>query len=120
HGTAEFVAQEEMDRFHGTFWSPDSRWLAVQETDESQVEPFFIADPVRGEHAPDSSPYPRPGHPNATVRLGVISIRGGASTSIEWDHDRYPYLARVHWKRGPLAIEVMTRRQQDLLLLGVD
>ncbi len=120
HGTAEFVAQEEMDRFHGTFWSPDSRSLAIQETDESGVEPFYLADPAHGEQLPDSSPYPRPGHPNALVRLGVVSIRGGPLTWVQWDHERFPYLARVHWHRGPLVIEVLTRRQKDLEVLRVD
>ena len=120
HGTAEFVAQEEMGRFHGTFWSPDSKSLAVQETDESGVEPFYLADPAHGEQAPESSPYPRPGHPNAVVRLGVVSIRGGSPTWIQWDRERYPYLARVHWKSGPLVIEVESRRQRDLIVLRAD
>ena len=132
HGTAEFVAQEEMDRFHGTFWSPDSQSLAVQETDESGVEVFTLADPAHGWQAPEASPYPRPGHPNAIVRLGVISIRGGPMTWIKWDRERFPYLARVHWvapapamapapvPAGPLVIEVMTRAQRDLTLLRVD
>src|SRR5260221_374022 len=30
HGLAEFVAQEEMDRFSGFWWSPDSRLIAFE------------------------------------------------------------------------------------------
>src|SRR5437016_4882445 len=33
HGLAEFVAREEMGRFSGYWWSPDSRFILYQETD---------------------------------------------------------------------------------------
>ncbi len=82
HGTAEFVAQEEMDRFHGTFWSPDSRSLAIQETDESGVEPFYLADPAHGEQAPDSSPYPRPGPPQRRACGSASSRSRGGPTDL--------------------------------------
>src|SRR3954468_6135400 len=45
HGTAEFVAQEEMNRHQGFWWSPDSQAIAYQKTDNSGVETRFIADP---------------------------------------------------------------------------
>src|SRR4051812_25697224 len=45
HATAEFVAQEEMSRNRGHWWSPDSQTLLCQETDESQVEVRYVADP---------------------------------------------------------------------------
>jgi dipeptidyl-peptidase-4 len=37
HGLAEFVAQEEMDRPEGYWWSPDSRFLAFEEADDTAV-----------------------------------------------------------------------------------
>src|SRR5262249_12321792 len=46
HGLAEFVAQEEMHRFSGYWWSPDSRSLVYQETDADGVEVWHVADPV--------------------------------------------------------------------------
>ena len=38
-GMAEFVAQEEMDRREGYWWSPDSRSLAFEEADDTDVPP---------------------------------------------------------------------------------
>ncbi|GAO05494.1 dipeptidyl peptidase 8 [Anaeromyxobacter sp. PSR-1] len=38
NGLAEFVAQEEMDRDEGYWWSPDGRRIAYAEVDESAVE----------------------------------------------------------------------------------
>jgi dipeptidyl-peptidase 4 len=118
HGEAEFVAQEEMDRFTGFWWSPDSKRLAYEEADSSKVEPFYLLDVAHGERAPEGSPYPRPGKPNVAVKLGVISRSGGKTRWISWDQTRYPYLARVEWPEGgPLLLQVQTRDQKELVLL---
>src|SRR5262249_21709787 len=42
HGLAEFIAQEEMDRSSGFWWSPDGTRIAYQETDENHVPPYPI------------------------------------------------------------------------------
>src|SRR5205823_2636623 len=40
---------------------------------------------------------------------------------IQWDHERYPYLATVRWEQsGPLTLAVQTRDQTELLLLEAD
>src|SRR6266404_4604283 len=122
HGTAEFVAQEEMDRHQGFWWSPDSKWIACQETDNSGVESRFISDPLHPETAPAKNSYPRAGTPNAKVRLGIVARAGGLTRWVEWDREKYPYLARVVWKEAaaPLCILVQNRLQQEELLLAVD
>jgi dipeptidyl-peptidase-4 len=118
NGEAEFVAQEEMDRFTGFWWSPDGKRLAYEEADSSKVEPFYLVDVAHGERAPEGNPYPRPGKPNVTVRLGVIARAGGKTRWIAWDSVRYPYLARVDWPAGgPLLVQVQTRDQKEVVLL---
>ncbi len=120
-GLPEFVAQEEMDRFDGHWWSPDSRWLVVQRTDHAGMEQLQIVDPSNPTKAPEVNPYPRPGERNADVRLAVFPASGGAPVWVDWDHDAWPYLCRVHWlETGPLTIQVMDRRQQQTSLLSVD
>jgi len=121
YGEAEFVAQEEMDRMEGYWWSPDGRTLAVEEADTTPEETFHIADPARPERAPAVFPYPRAGKPNALVRLGLLSARGGRFTWVSWDRDRYPYMAKVVWSaHGPLTVLVQNRTQTEELLLAVD
>jgi dipeptidyl-peptidase 4 len=122
HGTAEFVAQEEMDRHEGFWWSPDSKSLAYQETDNSGVESRFIADPLHPDSTPAKNFYPRPGTQNAKVRLGIVAVSGGETRWVEWDQEKYPYLTRVVWKEitAPLCLLVMNRTQQEELLLAVD
>jgi dipeptidyl-peptidase-4 len=122
HGVAEFVAQEEMDRREGYWWSPDSKSLAYQENDNSGVETRFIVDPLHPEAAPARNFYPRAGTPNAKVRLGIIARDGGTTRWVEWDREKYPYLARVVWKEAaaPLCVLIQNRAQQEQLLLAVD
>lgn len=122
HGAAEFVAQEEMERHEGFWWSPDSQWLAYQETDNSGVENRFISDPLHPETLPAKNFYPRAGTNNARVRLGIVARTGGATHWVEWDREKYPYLTRVVWKEAaaPLCLLVQNRAQQEELLLAVD
>jgi dipeptidyl-peptidase-4 len=121
HGLAEFVAQEEMDRFSGYWWGPDSQSIAFEEADATGVETWHVADPAHPERAPEPSFYPRPGKENVRVRLGVVSVRGGKTVWVEWDRQRYPYLAQVAWhKTGGLTLQVQTRDQKELVLLTAD
>src|SRR5262245_11668557 len=122
HGLAEFVAQEEMGRYEGYWFSPDSRSLAYQETDASEVELLQVADPANPEVPPAAFRYPRAGRANAKVRLGIVPVAGGRTTWVRWDADRYPYLARVVWEEAeaPLSILVQNRAQTEEVLLAVD
>jgi dipeptidyl-peptidase-4 len=120
-GSPEFVAQEEMDRFEGYWWSPDSKSLLVQRTDESHVERLRISDPFRPEQPAQEFAYPRAGRENADVRLALFAATGGEPRWIEWDRARYPYLCSVTWSaNGPLTLLVMDRDQQEEALLAAD
>lgn len=144
NGLAEFVAQEEMARQEGYWWSPAGDALAFAAVDQRAVESFAIADPSRPERAPTSFRYPRPGRINASVRLGVVNLtqadlRTSASTGpglagpagdgdvptptwIRWDNAAYPYLARVSWhsRSAPLSLYVQSRDQREAVLLAAD
>jgi dipeptidyl-peptidase-4 len=120
NGLAEFVAQEEMGRHQGFWWSPDSTHLAYQQTDTVGVEILAIMDPTNPQRPPHRWPYPRTGTTNAEVRLGVVAVTGGPTTWVDWDRDRYPYLTTVKWaENAPLTILVQNRRQTEEVLLEV-
>lgn len=121
NGLAEFVAQEEMGRMHGYWWSPDSRELLYQQTDTSGVEQLSIADPARPNKPAQKWRYPRPGRANAQVRLGLVSVDGGETKWIDWDREAFPYLAGVTWeKHAPPTLLVQNRTQSIELLLAID
>lgn len=121
YGVPEFVAQEELDRFHGYVWSPDSRWIAFQRTDARPVGTLYVGDPGHPELEPTPFKFPRAGTNNAIVDLGIVAASGGKPRWVSWDLVRYPYLARMEWpKRGPLLLTVLNRMQTELALLAVD
>jgi dipeptidyl-peptidase-4 len=121
HGLAEFVAQEEMGRAEGYWWSPDSRAIAFEEADDTGVEKLSIQDPARPERAAVRFAYPRAGRENTRVRLGVVAVAGGAPTWVDWDRDRFPYLAQVRWEKGrPPLVLVQNRAQTEEAVLRID
>ncbi|MBN1209385.1 MAG: DPP IV N-terminal domain-containing protein [Myxococcaceae bacterium] len=121
HGLAEFVAQEEMSRYSGFWWSPDAKHLAYTESDTSGVEKLTIVDVMHPERGGNTFPYPRPGKANAVVRLGITPITGGKTVWVNWDAKAYPYLATVAWQKGgPLTVLVQNRTQTEQQLLAVD
>ncbi|MFD6422413.1 DPP IV N-terminal domain-containing protein [Streptomyces sp. NPDC060198] len=120
YGLAEFIAQEEMGRDRGFWWSPDSDRLLVARVDDSPVRRWWIADPAHPERRPAEIAYPAAGTPNAEVRLFVTDLAGGR-TEVVWDRARYPYLARVHWSSaGAPLLLVQARDQRGQRYLAVD
>ncbi|GMU09432.1 S9 family peptidase [Corallococcus caeni] len=121
HGLAEFVAQEEMGRFSGYWWSPDAKFIAYAESDTSGVEKLTVVDVMHPEQPGASFPFPRAGKANAKVRLGITPVTGGKTVWAQWDAQKYPYLATVKWDQGgPLTLLVQNRLQTEEQLLAVD
>ncbi|MFI2208643.1 prolyl oligopeptidase family serine peptidase [Streptomyces sp. NPDC020141] len=120
HGTAEFVAAEEMGRTRGFWWSPDSDRLLVTRVDDRAVRRWWISDPAHPDREPRRIAYPVAGTPNAEVRLFLLGLDGGR-VEVVWDRERHPYLARVHWSDGgaPLLL-VQARDQRTQRCLTVD
>jgi dipeptidyl-peptidase-4 len=120
NGLAEFVAQEEMDRRSGFWWSPDSRWIAFEEVDETHIPIYRIIHQGKdytGEGAQEDHRYPFAGQPNALVRLGVISIDGGEPVWLDLGAEPDIYLVRVHWlPDGRLSAQIENRQQTELEL----
>jgi dipeptidyl-peptidase 4 len=124
HGLAEYIAQEEMHRQHGFWWSPDSQQIAFTEVDETHIPIYRImhqGKDVTGEIAQEDHRYPFAGQENARVRLGVISLAGGEPTWMDLGEKGDQYLARVNWL-GPdrLIVQVQNRQQTQLDLYALD
>src|SRR6185436_20643453 len=99
YGTAEFIAQEEMARTTGYWWSPDETHIAFTRVDESpvaEVERFEIyADAVKVV----KQRYPAAGARNALVKLFVADLDHGDAHAVEMNlgDNTDIYLARVDW-----------------------
>jgi len=121
-GVAEFVAQEEMDRKEGHWWSPGDRYLAVARVDETPVKVVNrAAIGAEGTRVYEQR-YPVAGSANALVDLYVMAPDGSSKVKVDLGSDPDIYLARVDW--GPdgkwLYVQRQSRDQKKLDLLRVD
>jgi len=122
-GAAEFIAAEEMDRYRGYWWAPDSSCLLAARADSSAVPVWWTADPAEPSAPPRPHRYPVAGAEDAEVSLWVLepSAGGGARRQVRWDAARYPYLAVVHWSAGgPPLLLVVQRDHHRAVVLTVD
>ncbi len=121
HGLAEFAAEEELDRFDGFWWSPDSTTLLTEDADSTAVEMHVIADPGHPERPPVTFRYPRAGTANAVLHLSLVPRAGGPARAVQWDSTAFPYLARVVWpEHGALSLVVLDRSETREQVLAVD
>jgi dipeptidyl-peptidase-4 len=124
HGLAEYVAQEEMGRRYGFWWSLDSQWIAFTEVDETHIPVYHIVHQGKdavGEGAQEDHRYPFVGQANARVRLGVVPVEGGEPVWMDLGDDEDIYLARVQWlPNGSLSAQLENREQTELKLVRFD
>lgn len=126
-GLAEFVAGEEMDRYDGFWWAPDSQHVLFESFDTADEPTWYISDPADPEKPAAGRRYPRALTRNADVYLTVITlafdendryagITGNAD--VDWDREAYEYVAAVHWRRGhdPLVLVQNRRQTRDQVL----
>lgn len=126
-GLAEFVAGEEMDRYDGFWWAPDSQHVLFESFDTADEPTWHISDPADPEKPAAGRRYPRALTRNADVYLTVITlafdendryagITGNAD--VDWDREAYEYVAAVSWRRGhdPLVLVQNRRQTRDQVL----
>ncbi|HEX7875826.1 MAG TPA: S9 family peptidase [Sphingobium sp.] len=121
-GVAEFVAQEEMDRRTGYWWSPDDRLIAVARVDEAPVG-VVTRTAIGGEGTKVyQQRYPAAGTPNALVDLYVMKPEGSGQVKVDLGGETDIYLARVDWAKDgkTLYVQRESRDQKTLDLLAVD
>lgn len=126
-GLAEFAAGEEMDRYDGFWWAPDSQHVLFESFDTADEPTWYISDPADPEKPAAGRRYPRALTRNADVYLTVITlafdendryagITGNAD--VDWDREAYEYVAAVNWRRGhdPLVLVQNRRQTRDQVL----
>jgi len=136
NGTSDWVYEEEFSVRDGFRWSPDGKRIAYWQFNTSKVRTFALiydsGAPYRvltGIPYPEFGvyptvrqiPYPQPGTPNSSVRVGVIPAIGGET---QWMQvPGYPddnYIARMEWAgdSNTLILQHLNRLQNinDVLL----
>ncbi|WP_444958655.1 DPP IV N-terminal domain-containing protein [Microbulbifer sp. ZKSA002] len=117
NGMAEFVAQEEMDRMTGYWWSPDDRHIAFLQVDESPVDQVTRSEIYADRIEMIQQRYPAAGRANAKIRLGLIDIDSGDIRWVNLGDNQDIYIPRVKWARDHLlTFQWQSRDQQKLEL----
>ena len=123
YGSAEFVAQEEMDRFTGYWWAPDERHIAMQRFDVAKVNLAKRFEIYADRTEVVEQRYPASGQANAVVDLFVVPIAmPEKAVKIDLGNNPDVYLARVNWlpDGARVAVQRQSRDQKTLDLLICD
>jgi dipeptidyl-peptidase-4 len=120
--TAEFIAQEELARETGYWWSPDETKIALAHVDQSGVDVIDRVDIGAEGGTVVHQRYPRVGRPNAVVELYVADVATGGRVKVDLGLNADIYLARADWAKDgkTLYVQRLTRDQKRLDLLAVD
>lgn len=102
NGTTDWVYEEEFGLRDGWAWSPDGRYLAFLQLDESKTSDFVMADLQGKRPALKRFRFPRSGEANSEIRVGVIDINTGkpqyfATGNWQEDNEAYEYIPRLGW-----------------------
>ena len=121
YGLPEFIAQEEMHRYEGYWWSPSSDAIAFIRVDETPVEISERYEIEADSFSVFAQRYPFAGTPNADVALGVVELTTGHVLWIDVTQEDDDYIARVHWlSPKKIMVLVQDRRQQTLSYVLVE
>jgi len=121
-GEAEFIAQEEMKRMRGFWWSPDDAYIAVERYDEAPVGIVTRAAIGAEGTRTYQQRYPMAGTPNVLVALYVMKPGGSHRVEVDLGPDPDIYLVQVSWARdgSTLYVQRENRSQTQLDMLAVD
>lgn len=119
---AEFVAQEEMDRSRGYWWSPDDSHIAFERFDETHVSIVKRSEVYADRTEVIEQRYPAAGKNNVTVKFGLVALADGNIRWIDLGEETDVYLARVDWLPDSrhVSYQLEQRNQQRLDLQRVD
>jgi dipeptidyl-peptidase 4 len=126
YGVAEFVAQEEMGRMTGYWWSQDEKYLAFTQVDESPVKELDRYDIDADKIVVHRERYPEAGKANAIIKLAVIPIENVVKGKlnpiwIDLGKNRDIYLTRADWNsEHKLIYQIQTRDQKRVDILSFD
>jgi dipeptidyl-peptidase 4 len=116
NGLAEFIAQEELDRQHGLWPSPDGTLVAFEQADERHIPIYPIVHQATDKPEVEEHRYAFAGTANVRVKLGVASLKGEVAW-LDMGPDEDLYLARVDWHPdGRLFVQLLSRDQRRLEL----
>ena len=102
NGTFDWVYEEEFGLRDGFRWSPDGRYIAFFQLDETGTRDFQMTDFRTLYPETTQFRYPKAGETNAEVRVGVVEVATGETRFFDTDTwfeggDETEYIAGMGW-----------------------
>ncbi len=116
NGMADFNAAEELDRYRGMWWSPDSRFLYFTHVDESKMAEWALPRDTSFTPHYQLQRYPVAGGTNADISLYRVNLETGRLALLPIPLKGEWYLARVHFIGNDPAIQILSRNQKELYI----
>ena len=122
NGHFDWVYEEEFGMAQAWNWSPDSRYIAYWQLNDS-AEPVIQISDYSGLHQEwEQLRIPQVGDSNATVRIGVVNVGTGQNTWLDVGEKGEFYIPRIYWTSRPdtLAVITLNRPQNTMKLYFFD
>lgn len=126
NGYASWVYMEEIlgrsSQYRSYWWSPDSKKIAFFRSDDTNV-PLFVITNAKGLHGEvEFTHYPKVGDPNPSVKIGIISPKGGTTVWTKINEKQDQYFGMPYWKPdgSALLVQWMPRSQDQLKIYEVN
>lgn len=118
NGHFDWVYEEEFGQAQAWKWSPDSRYIAYWQLNDS-AEPEIQLSDYSGMHQEwETLRIPQVGDTNATVRIGVVNAATGSNTWLDTGERGEFYIPRIYWTSRPDTLAVITlNRPQNVMKL---
>jgi dipeptidyl-peptidase-4 len=118
NGHYDWVYEEEFGQAQAWNWSPDSKYMAFWQFNESKVPDFEMTN-FEGHHNDNIHiPIPQVGDENPKVRIGVLDVATGKKVWLTPDETGDYYTPRIYWTSNPdvLALMTLNRAQNHMKL----
>ena len=124
NGIMSWAYEEEFQIRDGFRWSPDGQRIAYWQFDTSGVRDFLLINNT-DELYPTITriPYPKVGETISAARIGVLTLRSGATRWIDLPGDpRQMYVPRMDWadNSSHLLIQQLNRKQDTNTVFSAD
>ncbi|AZQ64483.1 S9 family peptidase [Flammeovirga pectinis] len=120
NGSADWVYEEEFSMAKAFFWAPDSKKIAYQTFNETEVPEYNMQ--IWGNLYPQDYKfkYPKAGEKNSVVSVSIIDLENNNThKSVDIGNETDIYIPRVQWTADAAVLSIirMNRLQNKLEIL---
>ena len=120
NGHFGWVYEEEFGSYDGYRWSPDSKSIAYWEEDQAEVPIFTLIHELEQYPTLEKLRYPKAGETNPTMRIGIVSAKGGRTKWLDIGDNHDTYYPWMKWtSKDEVTVMRMNRKQNEWTLLTI-